>query len=100
MLIRGGIPLMALTFFNLIYGTIDVPILESSRDGSVAWYSLAYRWISIPSSSPPLPVGYFPRFSALGKEQTAVPRLVNRAIRLVLLVSVPARSAWRLWPTN
>ena len=93
MLIRAGIPLMALTFFNLIYGTIDVPILDFiSGDDPVAWLALAYRWVGIPLfMATAVVAAYFPRFSAHGKAQTEeFPRLVNRAIRLVLLVAVPA----------
>ena len=93
MLIRAGIPLMALTFFNLIYGTIDLPILDFiSGDEPVGWLALAYRWVGIPLfMATAVVAAYFPRFSAHGKAQTEeFPRLVNRAIRLVLLVSVPA----------
>lgn len=93
LLVRGGIPLMTLTFFNLIYGTIDIPILAFvSGEGAVAWYAVAYRWVGIPIFIAAATVSaYFPRFSAHGKEQTEeFPRLVNRAIRLVLVVSVPA----------
>ena len=67
-LVRGGIPLMALTIFNLIYGTIDVPILGFITDNvQVGWYSLAYRWVGIPIFVATAVVSaYFPRFSAHG----------------------------------
>ena len=92
-LIRAGIPLMALIFFNQIYSTIDVPILEAiSGKEPVAWYSVAYRWIGIPIFvATAVVTAYFPRFSAHGKEAgPEFAHLVNRAIRLVLLVTVPA----------
>jgi O-antigen/teichoic acid export membrane protein len=91
-LVRGGIPLMALTFFNTIYGTIDVPILDQvSGEDTVAWYAMAYRWAGIPIFMATAVVSaYFPRFSAHGEKSPEFARLVNRAIRIVLLVSVPA----------
>lgn len=92
-LVRGGIPLMALTVFNMIYGTIDVPILGAITDNvQVGWYSLAYKWVGIPIFiATAVVAAYFPRFSAHGAPMTAeFPRLVNKAVRIVLLTSVPA----------
>ena len=92
-LARAGIPLMALVFFNQIYSTIDVPILESiGGNEPVAWYSVAYRWIGIPIFiATAVHTVYYPRFSAHGKEAgPEFAQLVNRAIRLVLLVTLPA----------
>ena len=48
-LVVGGVPLLVLSSFNLVYGTIDVPILHSiSGDEAVGWYVLAYRWAGTP----------------------------------------------------
>ena len=91
--IRGGIPLMALAVFNMIYGTIDVPILGAITDNvQVGWYGLAYRWVGVPAFIVTAVVAaYFPRFSAHGKPMTEeFPRLVNKAVYIVLLVAVPA----------
>jgi O-antigen/teichoic acid export membrane protein len=93
LLIRGGIPLMALSVFNMIYGTVDVPILGMITDNvQVGWYSLAYKWVGIPIFiATAVVAAYFPRFSAHGAPITAeFPRLVNKAVRIVLLASVPA----------
>jgi len=93
-LVRGGIPLMALTIFNMIYGTIDVPIIGYITEGNaqVGWYSLAYKWIGIPIFIATAVVSaYFPRFSAHGSPITKeFGPLVNNALRLVLFASVPA----------
>jgi O-antigen/teichoic acid export membrane protein len=92
-LVRAGIPLMTLTIFNTIYGTIDIPILGSlTNETQVGWYSLAYRWVTIPTFIATAAItAYFPRFSAHGRPITEeFPRLVNECNRLVLLVSIPA----------
>ena len=49
-LVRGGIPLMALIVFNLIYGTIDIPILGaiSGDDAGRLVRRSPYRWVGIP----------------------------------------------------
>jgi O-antigen/teichoic acid export membrane protein len=92
MLIRGGIPLMALTVFNLIYGTVDIPILGFITDNvTIGWYTLSQRWTGIPIFiATAVVAAYFPRFSAHGHPMTEeFPRLVNKAIRIVILAAVP-----------
>jgi O-antigen/teichoic acid export membrane protein len=92
-LIRGGLPLLVLAAFNMIYGTVDVPLLRFiAGDEQVGWYALAYRWVSIPIfMSTAVVAAYFPRFSALGKARSPeFPVQVNRAIRFTSLVAVPA----------
>jgi O-antigen/teichoic acid export membrane protein len=93
LLFRGGLPLLALSALTLIYGTIDVPILHSiSGNDAVAWYTVAYRWIGIPIFIATAVVNaYFPSFSAHGGTLTPeFSRLVNRAVKLVAFVSLPA----------
>ena len=92
-LVVGGAPLMLLTVFNQIYGTIDVPIVAAiAGTTTVGWYSLAYRWASIPIFIANAVVGsHYPEMSVHGK--TGGPTfvdLVNRAIKIVLFASVPA----------
>jgi O-antigen/teichoic acid export membrane protein len=89
----GGLPLVLLSVLNLIYGTIDIPILKQiAGEDAVGWYGLAYRWASIPVFiSAAVIAAFFPQFSAHGAAMTAeFTRLVNRAIRLVLFVAVPS----------
>ena len=92
-LVRGGVPLMLLMVFNQIYTTIDVPILAALTTPTVVgWYVLAYRWAAIPIFIANVVNGsFYPEMSKHGPgggpEFTA---LVNRALKLVLVVSVPA----------
>jgi O-antigen/teichoic acid export membrane protein len=89
----GGLPLMVLVVFNRIYGTIDIPILKQiAGEETVGWYGVAYRWASIPIFiSTAVMTAFFPQFSAHGAAETAeFGRLVNRAIRLVMFVSIPS----------
>jgi O-antigen/teichoic acid export membrane protein len=91
-LLRDGIPLMTLVVFNVIYGTIDVPILGAiTNDDIVGLYGVAYRWVGIPIFiTTAVVTSYFPRFSAHGSPMTPdYPRLVNQAVRIVMLAAVP-----------
>jgi O-antigen/teichoic acid export membrane protein len=91
-LVRDGIPLMSLVVFNVIYGTIDVPILGAITDDHiVGLYGVAYRWVGIPIFiTTAVVMSYFPRFSAHGSPMTPeYPRLVNQAVRIVMLAAVP-----------
>ena len=90
--IRAGIPLMTLTVFNVIYGTIDIPILGAiTSDTEVGWYTVAYRWVGIPIFiTTAVVTSYFPRFAAHGAPMTPeYPRYVNQALRIVMLAAVP-----------
>jgi len=92
-LVRGGAPLMVLMSLNLVYATIDIPILDSiAGDTTVGWYTLAYRWVAIPIFiSTAAVTAFFPSFSAHGTDRSEeFVRLVNRALRLVITMSVPA----------
>ena len=92
-LVRGGVPLMLLMVFNQIYSTIDIPILAALTTPTVVgWYVLAYRWAAIPIFIANVVNGsFYPEMSKHGPgggpEFTA---LVNRALKLVLVVLVPA----------
>lgn len=92
-LVVGGIPLMALALFNMIYGTVNIPILHFiAGDDHVGWYSLALRWVGIPVFiTTAVTSAFFPEFSKHGQPLTpAFAPLVNRAIGIVLFVTVPA----------
>jgi O-antigen/teichoic acid export membrane protein len=91
-LVVGGIPLLALTFFNLIYGTVNVPILHTlAGSDPVGWYMVALRWVGIPVFITTAVVSaFFPAFSQHGNPLTKeFAPLVNRAIQIVLLVTIP-----------
>jgi O-antigen/teichoic acid export membrane protein len=93
LLVVGGAPLLALTFLNLLYGTLDMPILHAiSGSDPVGWYSVALKWVGIPLFiTTAVGAAYYPAFSARGKPMTqAFAPLVNRAIYIVLFVTIPA----------
>ena len=92
-LVRAGLPLTALTFSNLVYGTVDIPILKfiaSTED--VGWYTLALRWIGIPAFiSTAVAAAFYPSFSSLAKTSSSqFAAQVNKAVLLVLLAAVPS----------
>jgi O-antigen/teichoic acid export membrane protein len=92
-LIRGGLPFFVIVALNVVYSTIGIPILRAiSGDGAVGDYDLAVRWATIPIFvSTAVAAAYFPAFSAeAAKDPTEFASLVRRAMRIVLLVSIPA----------
>lgn len=93
LLVRAGLPLMMLTGLTKVYGTIDVPILRGiTDDTTVGWYTLAYRFVTVPIFiATTATQAFFPTFSAHGATLSdQFSRQVNRAVRLVVIVSVPA----------
>ena len=93
LLVVGGVPLLALTFFNLLYGTLDVPILHAlAGSDPVGWYGVAQRWVGIPIFiTTAVVAAYFPAFSLHGNPMTdEFAPLVNRALHIVLFVTIPA----------
>ena len=92
-LIVGGTPLMLLLFFNQIYSTLDVPLLAGLTSTTVVgWYVLAYRWAGIPIFIATAVMGsHYPEMSRLAKEPgPGFAAIVNRAVKLTLLASIPA----------
>lgn len=92
-IVVGGLPFVALASLTLIYGTIDIPILESiSGSTVVGWYALAYRWVLTPVFITTIvSTAFLPRLSSLAVKSFAeFEALTNRAIQMVLLVSIPA----------
>jgi O-antigen/teichoic acid export membrane protein len=90
---RAGVPLMALSGLILLYGTIDIPLLQSlTNSETVGRYALAYTWVGIPVFISTIVVtAFFPSLSALAVKATEeFGKLANRALCLVFLVSVPA----------
>jgi len=93
LLVVGGAPLLALAFLNLIYGGLDTPILHAVVGSEpVAWYTVASRWVGIPLFiTTAVCAASFPSFSLHGNPLTSefAPR-VNRAVHVVLFVTIPA----------
>jgi O-antigen/teichoic acid export membrane protein len=91
-LAAGGVPLLALSTFTLIYSAIDIPILHQiAGSDDVGWYALSQRWVGIPIFATTAVLGaFFPAISAHGKELASeFVSLVNRALRLVVFLTVP-----------
>jgi O-antigen/teichoic acid export membrane protein len=92
-MILGGIPLMVLSVLNLVYSTIDIPILEGvAGTETVGWYTLAYKWIGMPMFAATIVItALFPQMSAsFATDRAKFAQLTNRAIRAVAFVIVPA----------
>jgi O-antigen/teichoic acid export membrane protein len=92
-MIIGGAPLMILVVLNLVYSTIDIPILASvSGTEVVGWYSLAYKWIGLPMVAATIIVtAFFPQMSSLFTVDVGrFTALVNRALMAAMFVTLPA----------
>lgn len=91
-LLIGGAPFLLWDIALTIYGSVDVAMLTlMTRDTVVGWYTLAYKLVSVPIFLPTLVLtALFPAFSV---HSTGVGSgfvtLVNRALRMVLLVCIP-----------
>ena len=102
-LVRGGIPLMALTVINLIYGTIDIPILGSITDNIAGRLVPAgLQWVGIPIFITTAVVTcVLPAVLGARQPMTAeFPPLVNQAVRIVLLAAVPCSIGLAWSPTT
>lgn len=92
-IIAGGVPIFALSALSLLYSTIDIPIVEAISGAEVVgWYSLAYRWVSIPIFITTIVcTAFLPRMSALASSAPdEFAKLTNRALMMVLAVNIPA----------
>lgn len=89
---RGGLPFAIWNAILLVYGSIDILMLEQMVGSrTVGWYNLAYTWVGLPVFIPTiLTVAVFPRLStsALAKS-SQFSQTVNKALRLVVLAGTP-----------
>jgi O-antigen/teichoic acid export membrane protein len=89
----GGIPFFVWSALLVVYGTIDIPLLEGfSGSETVGWYALAYRWVSMPVFfAASVATAFFPALSASGVKLTeSFSRMANRALQIVVFVATPA----------
>jgi O-antigen/teichoic acid export membrane protein len=89
----GGAPFFALAGLNLLQGAIDIPMLEGlAGTVPVGWYSLAIRWVSMPSLLAVVAAtAFFPALSAEGASvNRAFTNMANRCLQLVALIAIPA----------
>ncbi|HVE19830.1 MAG TPA: flippase [Ilumatobacteraceae bacterium] len=92
-IMKGGFPFFILAGLLVLYGTIDVPLLQAmSGSEAVGWYALAYRWVSVPAFfAASVATAFFPALSAEGVELApSFGSLANRAARIAVLVATPA----------
>ncbi len=92
-ILKGGVPFFILAALLVVYGTIDIPILQAlTSSDEVGWYALAYRWVGIPALfAVTVATAFFPALSAEGAGSSAAfTSLANRALRLVVFVATPA----------
>lgn len=92
LLMTSGLPLLVLTTLNMVYGSIDVLMLQWMQgDTVVGWYSFAYRWAAVPIFICTAVVSAsFPRFAEYGVDPgPKFAEAVNRAVWLTVLVSAP-----------
>ncbi|MGZ4699684.1 MAG: flippase [Ilumatobacteraceae bacterium] len=91
-MVRGGLPYLFNGAILVIYGTIDIPILERlAGTETVAWYAIAYQWVSVPAFFGGIVVtALLPSLAARGR--TVTPEFAaqaNKALRLVFAVGAP-----------
>lgn len=88
----GGLPFFFASAVVVVYGKIDVPLLEQMSDSrTVGWYSVAYQWVSLPAFfAGTIMSAVFPSLSARSKDMGPdFSAQANKAIRLVFLVGAP-----------
>lgn len=89
---RGGLPFLAWAGLLLIYGSIDIPLLEAlTNETTVGWYSLAYRWVSTPIFIASVVLtAFLPSLaSEARRDPAAFAARTNHALRLVGIVAIP-----------
>ena len=92
-ILRGGLPFFVLAALLVVYGTIDIPLLQAlTGSEEVGWYALAYRWVSVPAFfAATVGTAFFPALSAEGVALSpAFSSLANRAVRICVFVATPA----------
>jgi len=89
----GGFPFLLGAGVLLIYGTIDIPLLQAmAGSATVGWYALAYAWVTPAAGFSSLVVkATLPSLSASAHTAShEFTELANNAIRLVMFVGLPA----------
>jgi O-antigen/teichoic acid export membrane protein len=92
-ILKGGFPFFILAALLVVYGTIDIPLLQAmTGSDQVGWYAVAYRWVGLPAFfAATVAAAFFPALSAEGVEVTpAFVSLANRALRVAVIVATPA----------
>jgi O-antigen/teichoic acid export membrane protein len=88
----GGLPFFFWNAILLIYGSIDILMLQRLTDtATVGWYYLAYTWIGIPVFFPTVLVtSVLPSLSTTAfHDHTSFTNTVNKALKLSTFVGAP-----------
>jgi O-antigen/teichoic acid export membrane protein len=88
----GGLPFLSAAAIVLVYGSIDILILQAMTDSAtVGWYGVAYQWVSLPAFFGVIVVtAFMPQMSRHAEHNPeSFPGLANRAIRLVTFAGAP-----------
>ena len=88
----GGLPFLTWSVILLVYGSIDIVILEAmTNSATVGWYALAYQWVSLPAFFSSIVVtAVLPSLSEkFSRRDPGFAELANRALRLVIFVGAP-----------
>jgi len=91
--ITGSFPFFVLSGLLLIYGSVDIVMLEvMAGTDVVGWYTLAYRWVGLPAFfAVVVSTAFFPALSAEGVAVSgSFKAMANRAMFVVIAVTVPA----------
>lgn len=91
--LTGGFPFFVLAGLLAIYGSVDVAMIEGiAGTDAVGWYTLAYRWVGMPALfAVSVATALFPALSADHAEGSETfTAMANRALYVVLIVSIPA----------
>jgi O-antigen/teichoic acid export membrane protein len=89
----GGLPFATWAAVSLIYGSIDILMLEAmTNDATVGWYGVAWAWVGFPAFFSSIVVTVFlPSLSHRGtSDSPEFALLANKALRLVMFVGAPA----------
>jgi O-antigen/teichoic acid export membrane protein len=89
----GGFPFLLGASVLLIYGTIDIPLLQAMAGSvTVGWYTLAYAWVTPAAGFSSLVVkAALPSLSASARTASnEFTELTNNSIRLVMFIGLPA----------
>lgn len=90
---RGGWPFFVLGALTVLYGTIDIPMIEAfTGSETVGWYTVAYRWVSMPAFfAVAIATAAFPALSAEGIELgDRFASMANRAMHVIVFFATPA----------
>jgi O-antigen/teichoic acid export membrane protein len=88
----GGLPYLAWSAILFVYGSIDMLMLRpTAGEVTVGWYSLAYRWVSLPVLvASTASTAMFPQLSAHGVDvNERFLSVSNRAIKFVAFSALP-----------